>query len=308
MPSSLLYIFTVLIWGTTWIAISFQLGTVDPLLSIAYRFAIASVALFAYLYLTGCLKCATFTKRQHASIALQGLFLFCLNYIFTYNGTHYLHSGLVAIVFSTLSLMNVFNQALFFKIPVRKQVVFGSLIGLVGIICVFWPEISVAHFGDDILTGIALVLFATYLASLGNMVAIYNNRQKIPVIEGNSFGMMYGAAFSLIIALALGKPLVYEPTMAYTLSLVYLALFGSALAFGMYLTLMNRIGADKAAYTSVLFPIVALLISTVFEGYVWTSLSVAGVALTLGGNVIAMANRERLLHWRENFDLSKIGK
>ena len=305
MPSSLLYTLTVLIWGSTWYAITFQLGTVHPLLSIAYRFGLASVVLFAFLWARGQLKCLEFTKAQHSSLAMLGLCLFCINYALNYYGTFYLASGLVAIVFSTLSLMNVLNQAIFFKIPIKKQVVLGSFIGFFGIICVFWPKIEHAEIGVKIITGVVLVLCATYFSSLGNMVAIRNNRSKIPVIEGNAFGMLYGALFSFIIAMIMGAPITFEFTWGYTLSLLYLAVFGSSLAFGMYLTLMSRIGADKAAYASVLFPVVALAISTVFEGYVWTPAALFGVALTLIGNVVAMTNRERLLHWRENFDWAR---
>jgi drug/metabolite transporter (DMT)-like permease len=302
MPSAVLYTLTVLIWGSTWYAITFQLGHVHPMLSIAYRFALAAVILFAFLFLRGQVKNLFFTRAQHGFIALQGFFLFCLNYAFNYYGTFFLTSGLVAIVFSTLSLMNVFNQAVFFKIPIKRQVVFGSVIGFLGIICVFWPKLQEADLGPKTLIGVGLVLVATYFSSLGNMVAIRNNRLKIPVIEGNTFGMLYGALFSFVIALVMGAPLTFDLRPGYVVSLLYLAGFGSALAFGMYLTLMNRIGADKAAYASVLFPIVALAISTVFEGYVWHPISLFGAALTLLGNVVAMANRERLLHWRENFD------
>lgn len=308
MPSSVLYVITVLIWGSTWYAITFQLGTVHPMMSIAYRFAMAAVIIFIYLAIRGHLKNAVFTRQQHAYIALQGLFLFCLNYSLTYLGTAYIHSGLVAIVFSTLPLLNVFNQAIFFRIPVKKQVIIGSLIGFTGLICIFWHELQDTSMSGQILQGTLIVLGGSYLASLGNMAAIRNTRNKIPVIEGNAFGMLYGAAFSLIIALAMGAELTFVPTYGYTLSLIYLAIFGSAVAFGSYLTLMQRIGADKAAYASVLFPIVALFISTIFENYEWTALSVLGVVITLLGNVVAMTNRERLIQWRENFDWSKVEK
>lgn len=301
MSNTILYALTVMIWGSTWYAITFQLGEVHPLLSIAYRFGLAAIVLFVFLALRGRMKYMRFTKQQHFFIALQGFFLFCLNYWLNYVGTGYLPSGLVSVVFSTLTMMNILNQWVFFKIRVKKQVILGSLTGLIGITMVFWPEIDKISLGDTMLRGLLLVLAASYTASLGNMVALRNTRDSIPVIEGNSFGMMYGAGFSFLLALAAGAPLTFSTQTPYLLSLLYLAVFGSAIAFGTYLTLLRNIGADKAAYAGIMFPIVALAISTFLEGYIWTPLSVIGVAITLLGNLVAMTNRENLLHWRERF-------
>jgi len=298
MNNTMLYALTVLIWGSTWYAITFQLGEVHPVLSVAYRFMLASAVLFAFLKLTKKQKFPKFTRAQHITIAMQGFYLFSLNYVLFYFGTAYLTSGLVAIIFSTMTLMNIFNQSMFFGIRVKKQVALGSLVGLSGIIMVFWPEVTAISASDATMKGILLCLVASYCASIGNMVSMKNSRDGVPVLEANTFGMMYGAGFSLALALAIGAPITFEYTYGYTLSMIYLAVFGSAIAFGCYLTLMKNIGADKAAYATVLFPLVALAISTVFEGYVWTSISMIGVALTLCGNVIAMANRERMLHWR----------
>lgn len=299
MPNTLLYVLTVLIWGSTWYAITFQIGHAHPLISISYRFFIAAVVLFIFLGANGRFKNMKFSKRQHAFIALQGLFLFCLNYWLNYVGTGYLTSGMVSIIFSTLTLMNIFNQRIFFKIKVKKQVILGVLVGLVGIITVFWPEIEHLSLKDTVFRGLIIVLAASYASSLGNMVALRNTRDHIPVIEGNCFGMLYGAALSFIIALLSGAELILPMDTGYLISLLYLAVFGSAIAFGTYLTLMRNIGADKAAYASVLFPIVALSISTVLESYQWTATSIIGVIMILAGNVISMADREKMLHWRE---------
>lgn len=300
MNNIILYFLTVLIWGSTWYAITFQLGTVDPILSLCYRFGIAAIALMSFLALKKRLSPKSLSIRQHVFIALQGFLLFCLNYWLFYLGTGHITSGLVAVLFSTMSLMNVLNQRIIFKIPMKKQVVIGSLIGLSGISSIFWPEITGKAMSESILIGIILCMAATYTASLGNMASLRNSRDDIPVLEGNAYGMAYGALFSLSIALIKGTEFTYEPTWGYTLSLLYLALFGSAIAFGCYLTLMKNIGADKAAYATVLFPIVALLISTLFEGYIWTPQAAAGMMLVVIGNIVAMTNRERLLHWRRH--------
>lgn len=290
-----------MIWGLTWYAITFQLGDVHPLLSIAYRFALAAIVIFAFLALRGRLRSARFTARQHAFIALQGFLLFCISYWLNYAGTGYLTSGLVSVVFSTIMVMNIINQRLFFGIRVKRQVILGSITGLTGITLVFWPEIGAMTLSDTTLRGCLLCLAASYAASLGNMVALHNTRDMIPVIEGNAFGMLYGAIFSFILALAAGAPVTFSTQVPYLLSLLYLAVFGSAIAFGTYLTLMRNIGADKAAYAGIIIPIFALGISTALEGYIWTPLAVIGIILTVIGNIVAMTNRENLLHWREKY-------
>lgn len=300
MNNASLYALTVLIWGSTWYAITFQLGDVHPVLSVTYRFIIAACALFAYVKIIKKKPVIALTKKQHINVALQGFFLFSVNYVLFYFGTKYLTSGLVAIIFSTMTVMNIFNQAIFFRIKINPQVALGSIVGLIGISLVFWPEITNTNMADTTLTGILLCLAASYCASLGNMVSIKNSRDNIPVLQANSFGMAYGAAFSLMLALMIGAPVTFEASAGYIGSLLYLAILGSAVAFGCYLTLMKNIGADKAAYATVLFPIVALVVSTLFEGYIWTTLSILGVTLTVIGNIVAMANRENMLRWRRD--------
>ncbi len=298
MQNALLYTMTVLIWGSTWFVITFQLGPVDPILSVSYRFALAAIALLGFLAIKGRLNIKQFTPRQHGFIALQGFLLFFLNYWLFYLGTEHVTSGLVAVIFSTMTLMNIVNQAIIFRIPVKKQVVLGSFIGLSGVAAVFWPEIRHMNGEDMVITGIGLCLIASYIASLGNMAALRNNRDQIPVLECNSLGMAWGALFSFLIACGMGIEINFDTSFDYLWSLVYLAIFGSAIAFGCYLTLLKNIGADKAAYASVMFPIVALIISTIFEGYVWTIEAFAGMALVVLGNIVAMTNRENLLAWR----------
>ncbi len=288
MHNALLYAITVLIWGSTWYAVTLQLGVVHPIVSVAYRFALAAILLCIYTYGFKKNRQYHFTLKQHGLIALLGLCLFCMNYILFYFGTAHLTSGLVAILFSTITMMNIFNQAIFFKIKVKKQVASGSLLGLLGILFVFWPEVSQLSLGDNVVKGIVICLLASYSASLGNMVSMKNKEHNIPVLEANTFGMAYGSMFSFILALIIGAPFTIDTSLPYISSMLYLACFGSAVAFGCYLTLMNNIGADKAAYSTVLFPLVALTISTFLEGYVWTTVSLCGVMLALIGNVIAM--------------------
>lgn len=145
MPNTLLYVLTVLIWGSTWYAITFQIGHAHPLISISYRFFIAAVVLFIYLGANGRFKNMKFSKRQHAFIALQGLFLFCLNYWLNYVGTGYLTSGMVSIIFSTLTLMNIFNQRIFFKIKVKNRLFWAFWLDWLGLLPFSGPKSNIYH-------------------------------------------------------------------------------------------------------------------------------------------------------------------
>ena len=292
MKNLLLYASTVLIWGSTWLVITYQLGPVDPILSVAYRFTLASLLLLVFAKLRRINL--RFTPRQHLFFALQGVLLFSLNYLLVYLAELRLTSGLVAVIFSTLVFMNILIGALFLGTPVRPNVVVGALIGLVGISLVFLPELSAFSLQDRGFVGLLLSLVGTLSASLGNIVAARNQRERLPVVQTNAFGMGYGAILMFAIALIAGTPFRFETTLAYTASLVYLALFGSVIAFGAYLTLIGRIGADRAGYTSMLFPLVALGLSTLFEGYQWSVPAVAGVLLVLAGNFLVLSRRQKM--------------
>ena len=292
MQNLLLYATTVLIWGSTWLVITFQLGTVDPILSVAYRFTLASLLLLAFAVLRKINL--RFTARQHVFFGLQGALLFSLNYLLVYLAELRLTSGLVAVIFSMLVFMNILIGALFLGTPVRLNVVAGAIIGLVGISLVFLPELSAFSLHDRGFVGMLLSLGGTLFASLGNIVAARNQREGLPVVQTNAFGMGYGAILMFAIALIAGTPFRFEMTPTYIGSLVYLALFGSIIAFGAYLTLLGRIGADRAAYASLLFPLVALGISTLFEGYRWSAPALVGVLLVLAGNFLVLSRRRKL--------------
>ena len=285
-----LYLSTVFIWGSTFFAIRLQLGEVPTEVSVAYRFALATLILMVWCWLRKLPM--RFGFRQHLWMLAQGLTLFGLNYLVVYWATSDLTSGLIAVVFSTIVLMNIANGALFFGKRATISVLAGALTGLVGICLVFLPEFSSLEVDGTTLRGVLLSLLGTFIASLGNMVSTRNQRAKLPVVQTNAYGMAYGSAALGVIALIQGSPFIYEPTLAYTGSLLYLALFGSVLAFGSFLTLLGRIGADRAAYAMVLFPIVALGISTLFEGYQWSLEAGFGVAMVLVGNILIIMSPE----------------
>ena len=284
-----LYLITVLIWGLTWIAIKFQLGIVAPEVSIVYRFTLAAAILFLFSFIRRLpLK---FGWRSHIFFALQGLFLFSLNYILVYNAELYLTSGLVAIIFSTVIFFNVVFGSLFLRNPIRFQVVLGAIIGLIGLFLVFGSELLSFDMADQIMLGLGMAVLAVISASLGNIISARNQRNDLPVVQTNAFGMTYGALFMLLLALVRDAAFSFDPSPSYLIGLLYLSLFGSVIAFGSYLTLLGRIGPDRAAYVSVLFPIIALIVSTMYEGLSWNLSQFAGVGLVLLGNVMVLSKK-----------------
>jgi drug/metabolite transporter (DMT)-like permease len=293
VPTFVLYGLTVLIWGSSWFVITLQTGVVSPEVAIGYRFVIAAVLLIAYCLATG--RRLRYGLRDHVFMAAQGVTLFSLNYILFYRASFEMPSGLLAVCFSTILLMNIGNGALLFRSPLKPKVFLGALLGLGGLTLVFWPEVAGFGLHSHAAVGLGLSLAATYLASLGNMVSVRHKRAAIPVIESNAIGMAYGALCSIGLAALQGLPFVYDGRPIFTAALAYLALFASVIGFGSFLTLVQRIGADRAAYATVLFPIVALAVSTWRENYHWTPLAGAGVALVLLGNVLVLLRRPSLV-------------
>lgn len=289
MTNLLFYLATVLIWGSTWLAIKFQLGLVDPVQSVAWRFLLAAAVLFAWCLVRR--LPLRYSGRDQLFMLLQGLLLFGFNYLLFYIAELYLASGLAAVVFSTLVIFNLLNGALWLGHRIEPRVVAGALCGLCGILLVFWPELAGLELSGSGVLGLGLCFAATYLASLGNIVSARNQRRRLPIIQSNAYGMAYGALAMLLVSLVGGRPLQFDPSPAYLGSLIYLALFGSVMAFGCYLALLGRIGAERAAYVTLLFPLVALLLSTLFEGYHWSPPALLGVPLILIGNLLALRRR-----------------
>ena len=230
----------------------------------------------------------SFSRKEHAYILLQGLLLFGFNYWMMYSSELYLTSGLVGLIFSLLVFMNILNGRIFLKTPFELKVIIGGILGIIGTALVFKNDLSKFTFSDSKILGIGFAIAGTYVASLGNITSARNQQDGIPVIQSNAFGMLYGAIAMFIFAIISGKTPTFEYTIGYSLSLLYLSIFGSVIAFGAYLTLIGNIGASKAAYVSLLSPIIALSISTVFEGYTWSIFSLSGAVLILVGNIVAL--------------------
>jgi len=287
MTDILLYAVTVVVWGSSWLAITYQLGTVAPEVSLVYRFVLAAALMIAFCVVSG--RRMRFMLAEHGRMALMGVFLFSTNYFLIYLATQYLTSGLVAVGFSSVVVMNIVLGAVLFGAPVRPRVVAGAAIGMAGIATVFWPEIAAFDLASDGSLGLVLVLAGTASASLGMLTSGRNQKRGLPVVQTNAYGMAYGAALLLAFSLVRGTPFAFEFSFAYVASLLFLAVFATVIGFWTYLTLLGRIGADRAAYASVMFPVVALALSTLFEGFQWTPAAAVGVALVLCGNALVLS-------------------
>ncbi len=221
-------------------------------------------------------------------MALQGTFLFGINYWLVYLAEVHLKSGLVAIVFSTIIFLNILNGVIFLKSNIRLNVVISALIGFVGIILVFKDELLSFNFSGDKSTALILAFISVIIASLGNITSAYNQRNKLPVVQTNAYGMLYGSLLMLGLIFITGTSISFDASFQYIGSLIYLAVFGSVIAFWSYLTLLGKIGADRSAYVTLVFPIIALLLSTFFEEYTWSLFALLGVVLITTGNFLML--------------------
>lgn len=291
IPNIILFLIPTFIWGSTWYVIKFQIGDTDPLFSVGYRFVIASIILLLYSKITK--LNLRFSLRDHFFITLQGACLFGINYWFVYMAEEHLTSGLVAVIFSGLIFMNVFLNAIILKAPIRKSVILGGTIGAVGIFLIFKDELTGFNLSDQNFVAFLLAIASVVLASTGNILSAFNQKQKIPVIQTNAFGMLYGSILVMSIGLLTGKNFSIDWNFSYISSLMYLSVFGSIIAFTTYLNLLGKIGPDKAGYISLVMPVIALFISTLLEGYQWTSHGFVGLLFILGGIFLALQRKKR---------------
>lgn len=276
----------VAIWGSTWLAITFQLGKVAPEASVFYRFLLAAALLFAWCRARG--HSLSFPAREHRWIALQGVFMFSACYVFVYYAELHVVSGLVAVGYSASPLLAALGLRAFFGTPLTGRMLAGSLLGMLGITLVFWPELAKPEADRSIALGAFFTMLSVLFSTFGSLTAHRNHDAKLPIWTAMAWGMLYGSLFSAAWNLAAGNAFEFEATPAYVLSLAYLAVFGTILAFGGYRTLLGRMGAARASYIGVMVPIVALLISAAFEGYRWQALTLVGIAISVAGNVIVL--------------------
>ena len=284
-----LFLTCVAIWGTTWLAITFQLGPVAPEVSVSHRFLLAALLIAAWCRIRG--LPLRFKPAEHVALALMGGLMYGAAYIAVYHAELHLASGLVAIGYSASPLVSSLGTRLFLRQPVSARQLLGSVLGLAGICLVYWPEFGKLAPDRSVLLGIAFTAGAVLFSCSGGLLAQRNHQQGLHGWPTMAWSMGYGALVSLAIALALGRAYTIDLGAPYLLSLLYLAVLGTVITFAGWLTLVGRIGAARASYVGVMAPVVALFVSTAFEGFAWHALTFAGVAISVAGNILVLAEK-----------------
>jgi drug/metabolite transporter (DMT)-like permease len=280
----------VLIWGTTWLAITYQIGTVAPEVSVSHRFLLAALAVAAWCRLRGLPM--RFSAREHADLALMGVAMYGISYVFVYHAESHLASGLVAIGYSASPLLTSLGARLFLAQPITARMALGSLFGILGITLVYWPEFGRLEASRSVAVGALFTALAVLVSTAAGLLAQRNHQRGLHGWPSMAWSMAYGGLASLVVALALGREYTIDLGAPYLLSLAYLALVGSVITFAGYLTLVGRIGAARSSYVGVMAPVVALFVSTLFEGFQWHVLTAAGVAVSIAGNVLVLGGRK----------------
>lgn len=291
--NALMYGLVVVIWGTTWIAIHLQQGPVAAPVSIFWRFALASAIMMLTLLVLKRLRALTI--KDHLMCMVQGGCVFGFNFWCFYTAAAWINTGLESVIFSMAVLFNAINSFIFFGQRPPARFFLAAALGLTGIAALFWQDLLANDLNVNLLLGIGLSALGTLGFSLGNMISLRHQRNGLETMTTNGWAMFYGTLIMGFIALVRGDSFTPEWTVSYLGALVYLALFGSVVGFGIYFTLVGRIGASNAAYSTLLFPLVALTLSTLFEGYRWESNAVVGLALILVGNLVMFTRPESLL-------------
>ncbi len=282
-----LFAVTVLAWGTTWYVILGQFGMVHPIVSVGWRFLLASIVILGICRLRG--ERLTLTPNEHALCAMLGLFLFCLNYGLFYTASLTLTTGLISVIFSTMVFWNALGAHWFLKQPLDYRALFGGGIGVFGLIILFRVELLEFSWVGSGSVALLLSLLGTLSASVGNLVSATLQKGDLNVWNSTAFGMIYGTAITFMFALINGYPIRFDFSPIYVVSLLYLVLIGSVVAFGSYLTLIGRIGPGRAAYATVIFPVVAIIVSVLFEGYELSLAALFAFSLVMLGNWLALS-------------------
>lgn len=284
------FLLVSLIWGGTWLVIRDQIASVPASWSISYRFVIAALGMFALAAL----------RREPLLLApgglrwamLLGLFQFTLNFAFVYNAESYITSGLVAVMFALLVVPNAVLGRIFLRQPITGAFVLGSAIAAIGVALLFAHEWrSSPATLEEVLLGAALTVGGILSASAANITQAMDGAKRQPFLALLAWSMAIGVAINSAFALATAGAPQYDPRPSYALGILYLGLAGSVVTFPLYYGLVRKVGAGKAAYSSVIVPVVAMVLSTLFEGFVWGPLPIAGAAVTLVGMVVAMRGR-----------------
>ena len=282
-----LYATVVILWGAAWLPLRLQLGVVSPEVSAVWRFLLGGLIVFGWLIaVKGRVR---FPIEDHARFMILGATMFSFNFVSAYYAGFHLNGGLLAILFSLMAVVNPIYAALLGRGGLNTKIVAGAVIGVIGVALLFGPKIVAIDGQAGTLTGVLLMLLSVFIFSTGNMFSAAFQARGLPVLSANAWSMLYGTAFIALFALAKGQPFIVEWTPKYVLSILFLAVAGTAIGFFAYVTLIGRIGTGRTGYVTVLMPLVALVLSTFFEGYVWTIYAFLGVALVMIGNAIVLS-------------------
>jgi len=282
----ILYTITVLSWSASWYALKLQVGIVPVQVSLLWRFIIAAAIMLLWAMLVRVPM--KFPPAMHLKFAGLGIFMFCLNFTLFYYASAYLASGLLSVMFSLAAIFNIFLATMFLGLRPSGNMMVGAALGMIGIAMMFWPVIAGQTFDTDALFGLGLCIIGTLFFCTGNLISTSLQKAKIPIISASAWGMTYGAIASFIIAVVQGDQFTIDRSVSYMGSLIFLALVSSVIAFAAYLTLLGRIGSDRAGYATVMFPVIALVISSYVENYQMSLLAGAGLVFIMVGNVFVL--------------------
>jgi drug/metabolite transporter (DMT)-like permease len=277
-------------WGTTWFAITHQLGVVDPVVSIVYRFALAAGLLFLWCALRR--EPLLLTRGQHLEAAGLGLFTFTLNYAFVYWAEESVSSAVVAVIFASLAFVNLIMFRLVFGQRAGVTAWIAALLGIAGIAILSWGEVAQSEFDAATWGGIGLTFAGVLGSAVGNVFARRGETIGAPVAASTAWAMFYGVVILTVFGLARGVEWRFEMSAAYIGSLLYLSVFGSVIAFLLYYGLARRRGYATASYISALTPPLAMFISAVFEAKHWSPYAYGGIVFVLAGQWLLLRSRK----------------
>lgn len=281
-----LFAICVLTWGTTWYAITFQVGRLPPEVGVALRFAIAGLVVLAIGRSRG--DRLRFGAHEHRLLALQGSFMYGVSYLCVYHAEKHLVSGIVAVGYSASPLVTGLGAHWLFGTRISRQFVAGGLLGLAGVTLLFWPEFGKATGGYETALGAVFTVGSVLLSAVGSLTASRNRANGLPFWPAMGYGMLYGAGVSALVALLQGQSFLPPLEAAWWISLLYLALAGSVLTFACFLTLQDRIGPGPTGSVGVMTPLLAILVSMLFEGFRPDVLTLTGAALAVAGNSLML--------------------
>ena len=281
-----LFAVCVLVWGTTWHVITFQIADLAPEFGVAVRFAIAGAVVLSLSTWRG--ERLRHPPAIHAAFALQGGFLYGLSYVCVYRAESHIPSGLVAVAYSASPLISGLAASLLFGVAVGPRFVAGGMLGMAGVAFIFWPELAGADGNAHGALGAVLAAGSVLLSAVGSVAASRNRRHGIALLPAMGFGMLYGAAAAFATGLVDGAVPSVPAAAGWWLSLAWLALAGSVLTFACFMTLQDRLGPGPAGTVGVMTPLLALVVSLLFEGYRPGWVTLVGAVLALAGNALML--------------------